>query len=405
MIRPSCDNDFASNVRQIAGATLAASISIGFAYTSLTLFLSNQSKYNRNFKKFQNAKRTCRVVHQPLPTNENKLVYFKGNIKPNDQISDDTFRFTLNLQDKQIIYLYRECEMYQWTECKSDPCNKYSKRWCSAYIDSGDFEEMQSHQNPSNMIPSKLFQTKHFTVSNFTFDLNDSESIIEPKQSIELILQHAKLLKQYEISLIALNDSIAKIRSDHSHYGWYYFARNDKGDTVGDIRVRFWVVTEPLPLTVIGTQNEQKISVLNEKKNDNVCMRCIGTFELDNALKKYFGVKLINRETGSVFVMTQIALGCFMYASQVFRFVWRKALNQPINGAQNMKTGGPAARKANEFGVGALVGTVSICGPAYCFGCLYPHIEILYGKHPVFMNFMCVLTAASIAVGPHYFMK
>eukprot|EP01083_Nonionella_stella_P302453 1042805_1 len=79
------------SVHSVAGATLAASISIGFAYTSLTLFLSNQSKYNRNFKKFQNAKRTCRVVHQPLPTNENKLVYFKGNIKPNDQISDDTF--------------------------------------------------------------------------------------------------------------------------------------------------------------------------------------------------------------------------------------------------------------------------------------------------------------------------
>ena len=104
-------------------------------------------------------------------------------MEPNDEIKDDIFQFDYNPQStkdkkKNIIYLYRECEMYQWKETRSRIANKYSKTWNSNYIDSGTFENIESHQNPqSNMIPSKLFYTKNFKVSNFEFNLENNESI------------------------------------------------------------------------------------------------------------------------------------------------------------------------------------------------------------------------------------
>eukprot|EP00483_Globobulimina_turgida_P012388 UN12411 len=239
------NTDLSFRLRQLGAATLAGTIGICFAYTSMNLFRSNQRNYLRNFKKFLNAKYNCRIVSQPSPTNENKLIYISDDIKPNDNISDDIFEFN-DTCPSQAIYLYRDCEMYQWKENRSNGA-KYFKIWSSVNIDSTDFEDMEHHQNPSHMIQSKLFYTKNFTVANFSFNLNDNEGITEPQVPIRLLLKYAKLLKGYNINL---NGETLKTKEEHSKLGWYYFSNTDnESHQIGDIRVRFWIITKPLSLT------------------------------------------------------------------------------------------------------------------------------------------------------------
>ena len=333
----------------------------------------------------------CRAVSQPSPTNENKLIYICDDIKPNDNIKDDLFQFDLKSDDGNIIYLYRECEMYQWKETQSKISNKYTKTWSSTHIDSTTFEDIKSHQNPSNMIQSKLFHTKDFTVSNFVFNLDENESITQPKIAIHSLLKYAKLLKNSEINL---NGNKSEIKGDHTKYGWYYFSNNTTNDDInsaeiGDIRVRFWIITQPLSLTVVGNQNGKKIISSN---NDIICMRKIGKYKVDNALKKLFHVKLINNETGSIFIMTNIALSCCIYSAELLRPIMLQKDDDPSS--QNMDKSAK-----NEIGIRALIGSTVICGPIYCLSVMYPHIEKIYGKHPTLMNSIGILTVASIVLG------
>ena len=121
------------------------------------------------------------------------------------------------------------------------------------------------------------------------------------------MLKYAELLKNYEISL---NGNRCKLCKDHDKYGWYYFSNNTNNDNlngkyqaeIGDIRVRFWMITQPLSLTVVGRQNGKNINLnkvdkMKESNVDIVCMSRIGKYKVDNALRKLFHVKYINNET------------------------------------------------------------------------------------------------------------
>lgn len=296
--------------------------------------------------------------------------------------------------------------MYQWQETRSRISNKYSKTWSSVLIDSGTFEEIESHQNlQSNMIPSRLFYTKDFKVSNFEFNLNEDEFITDPKITIHSLLEYAKLMKHCDVTL---NGSRPKLRRDHNRNGWYYFSNNtnsiDENGTqepqIGDIRVRFWIITQPLPLTVVGIQNGNKINLnsndcgnkITDSQNDVICMRRIGKYKFNNALKKVFHIKWINNETGSIFVMTNIALSCCIYATELVKPLLLQQI-QPHGDDDG------ALKKSGDLGLRALIGSVVICGPIWSLSVMYPHIEKLHGNHPTLMNSICVLTVASIVLG------
>ena len=336
------------------------------------------------------------------------MIYICDDIQPNDEIKDDLFQLNPNKgTNNNIIYLYRECEMYQWQEMRSRISNKYSKTWRSTYIDSGTFEDIENHENPeSNIISSKLFHTKHFKVSNFEFHLDENEFITDPKIPIRSLLKYAELIKNCNITL---NGNKSKLRNDHERYGWYYFSNNTINTNenskykpqIGDIRVRFWIITQPLSLTVVGKQNGTKINLKgteNEEKtkhveSDIICMRRIGTYKFDNALKKLFHVKWINNETGSIFIMTNIALSCCIFATELL-----KPIVLQIKDDESDNIVGKF-QKSGDLGLRALIGSTVICGPIWGLGVAYPHIENLYGKHPTLMNSIGVLTVASIVLG------
>ena len=255
--------------------------------------------------------------------------------------------------------------MYQWKESS----NKQTNKWSSKLFDSGNFEGSEQ-KNPSSMIESKLFETRDFVISNFIFSLNENESITQPELPIYSLLKYGKLMKRYDVKL---NGQQGKMKEDHSESAWYYFSNSsDQSGSadIGDIRARFWLVSKPLSLTVIGKQNGQSVSLLSN--TDDISVRCIGKYELKKALKRLFRVKLINKDTGSIFMMTNIALCCCLYAGELLK----ELLSRDPNDADCDR------QRENSIGLKALIGSSMICGPTYCLSVAYPYIDDFYCKHP-----------------------
>lgn len=154
------------------------------------------------------------------------MVYVVGQIEPLDHVSDDLFDLDYdgdssnnvmedgndsvnansnksrnsvemsnspslvdNRESSNVIYMYRETEMYQWNESLSSDSdiNKkfgvkkikspistnfvYKKCWNKKFIDSSRFNDASYNRNPHTMPMSQEFYTTHFKIKNFVFDL------------------------------------------------------------------------------------------------------------------------------------------------------------------------------------------------------------------------------------------
>ncbi|MCS7471397.1 hypothetical protein NZK35_32525 [Stieleria sp. ICT_E10.1] len=110
------------------------------------------------------------------PANDGKFVHVSGDVQTNDVLRDDDFAIEYN-----GIRLTRHVEMYQWNENKKSTKEKklgggtrttttytYERDWFPGLIDSSEFDEAHSHQNPTEFVfADRTYQAKNVSLGRF----------------------------------------------------------------------------------------------------------------------------------------------------------------------------------------------------------------------------------------------
>ncbi|MCA9139950.1 MAG: TMEM43 family protein [Planctomycetales bacterium] len=108
--------------------------------------------------------------------NDGKFVHTSGDVQTTDVLRDDDFAIEFN-----GIRLDRHVEMYQWSEDEDRETKKkigggtrttttftYDKGWYSGLIDSREFDEAETHQNPNQVLfADKSEQAKNVSLGQF----------------------------------------------------------------------------------------------------------------------------------------------------------------------------------------------------------------------------------------------
>ncbi|QDV47802.1 hypothetical protein Enr13x_77140 [Stieleria neptunia] len=110
------------------------------------------------------------------PANDGKFVHVSGDVQTSDVLRDDDFAIEYN-----GIRLTRHVEMYQWNENEQTKKDKklgggtrttttytYEKDWYPGRIDSSEFDEAASHQNPTEFVfADRTYQAKNVSLGRF----------------------------------------------------------------------------------------------------------------------------------------------------------------------------------------------------------------------------------------------
>ncbi|WP_182867924.1 TMEM43 family protein [Stieleria mannarensis] len=126
--------------------------------------------------------------------NDGKFVHTSGDVQTDDILRDDDFAIEFN-----GIRLTRHVEMFQWNENEQTSKEKklgggtrttttytYEKDWFPGLIDSSEFDEAQSHQNPTEFVyADRTYQAKNVSLGQFR--LPDSlVAMIGGEEALEL---------------------------------------------------------------------------------------------------------------------------------------------------------------------------------------------------------------------------
>lgn len=131
-----------------------AGIGIGFILilAGLGLLFFNESNNVKNLKTVAEIRE---VAYDISPTynasNDGELVALAGDVTVNADVTDTVFGIT-----ETAVRLVRKVEMYQWveeshTDDDDHTTYTYKKEWRTTLIDSSDFNESGTHQNPTSM--------------------------------------------------------------------------------------------------------------------------------------------------------------------------------------------------------------------------------------------------------------
>lgn len=125
---------------------------------AIPLLFWNEGNFVKTKKTLEEGEATCvslPSVDEVDAAYNNKLVHATGTAVTEEELEDDLFHFK-----KKGIRLVRKAEWYQWVEKINTRTRKtlggdeveervpsYSKKWCSAPVDSASFMESYAHQN------------------------------------------------------------------------------------------------------------------------------------------------------------------------------------------------------------------------------------------------------------------
>lgn len=230
---------------RIIGAFTGILIGLVLIIASFVLVFWNEGHGLHTAQSLEQAQKVLiSVPNSPIdPVNNQKVIYFSGKANTNDKLSDSLLNITVN-----AINLQRDVEMYQWQENSQTKTENqtgggqtqtttytYKKVWADHVIDSSDFQEADSHQNPTSMpISSQTQYAKNVNVGDFSLP-DDLITKISGSTSVGLS----------NISLASLK---AKLNKPIQHYGnGLYVGGNPSTPAIGDLKIS---LSDVLPQTV-----------------------------------------------------------------------------------------------------------------------------------------------------------
>ncbi|MFK7756123.1 MAG: TMEM43 family protein [Flavobacteriales bacterium] len=204
---------------------------------------------------------TSKTIDYISPENDAKLIHISGSVNTSETLSDGDFG--LNIPH---LKLKREVEMYQWKENKetkneenseeNSTTYSYSKDWSQRLIDSQNFNDPTSHQNPK----SKKYESFSKSVSKASLGAH----LLNPKQISRL--NNWVELKFSEISPVA----DAQIMSSEGRPTQIYIGNTSlENPEIGNLRISYQVVYEG-DYTLIAKQTGDSFEPFTTEKGTEI---------------------------------------------------------------------------------------------------------------------------------------
>lgn len=256
---------------------------------------------NRAVKKYQSLKdgvhSVVTVAPQALDQRDyGKLVHLTGMAKTEDILRDNELGLRLN-----AIALKRTVEMFQWKEHKTQKGGEadvrltvysYNMQWDEYLRKSSSFLRKASddgveYKNPSRMpLRSTTLYANTVNVGEYTLSHNLIKSINNFKDyNIPVDMQFPKI-QGYSASL---------------KQGYVYYGANYLKPKVGDIRVRFEIVSPQIVSTIAQQHNNNKLVPYTTSSGDQIELLHIG---------EHSAQKMLERESSSNNISTWVLRFC-----------------------------------------------------------------------------------------------
>lgn len=222
-------------------------------------------------------------------TNDGKLIHFSGLARTPSILTDIDFGV-----GGSALKLSRVVEVYQWIE---DSISKtveklgggtdttttytYKKDWSNSIVDSSDFKEAETHQNPT----SKKYEDKEWVAQNVSVgaytlseDLLKSLSGYQPFTITQEMLNTLPYAKQQELKLV----------------GKIIYSETSDASTpeIGNTRILYQIIT-PQTVSVIAKQTGDTLMPYVTKNGRTISMIVLG----ENTASEMFTGAVANNKT------------------------------------------------------------------------------------------------------------
>lgn len=212
--------------------------------------------------------------------NENKLIHFSGMAKSPTMLVDGEFGISAS-----ALKMQRIVEVYQWKEnSKSKTVQKlgggtettttytYSKEWLDKMIDSSNFREAETHQNPS----TKLFLDQEWIAQGVTVGgYAISEDLISALSGYQ-----AFTIPQ---EMFDARNTTASAQLQLSGNTIYYQTNNIPAPEIGNTRIKYEIIA-PQDISVIYKQSGDMLVPYQTKKG-SISMIQLGKLTADEMFK------------------------------------------------------------------------------------------------------------------------
>ena len=260
-------------------------IFIGFLFVigAIILLFWNEG---RAVKTEQNLKEGFSVVVSVSPDkrdlkNEGKLIHFSGMTKFPDLLIDSEFGISAS-----AIKMQRIVEVFQWKEeSRSKTVQKlgggtettttytYSKEWSDKLIDSSNFREAETHQNPS----AKLFLDQEWiaqgvTVGEYAIS-EDLLSALSGYQSFSIPQEMFDAKNPTSSAQLQLAGNII-----------YYQTNNITIPEIGNTRISYKIIS-PQDISVIYKQSGEMLVPYQTKNGSSISMIQLGRSTAEEMFK------------------------------------------------------------------------------------------------------------------------
>ena len=170
---------------------------------------------------------------------------------------------------RRLLFVRRTVEMFQWVEeTKTEKVGNvggsqdttttytYKKKWSARHHDSSKFEKQRDHENPEPVVQDKVSMPEWVKVGPFSLD---------PHPVINAIVSSAARDLGPEWRVADLegggHEGWHSVHSQLERKGeWYYLGQYRRLPSVGDTRVRFRTVHQPVAaVSVLGVQQGERL--------------------------------------------------------------------------------------------------------------------------------------------------
>lgn len=259
-----------SHGSRVAKAIGGALVGVVLFLVSFIVLFWNEGRAVQTEKSLAEGQSQVRSVNAEKvdAQNNDKLVHLTGLATTQETLTDADFKVSA----PNALKLIREVEMYQWKENKKSEERKnsngssytittyeYEETWSPTHIDSSAFSE-NWHENPKAM----KYESKTQTASKVTIGAYDMTS----EQVAKLDTATPVTVEKKPVELKALKAVM--------HENDIYLGKNPAAPVVGDMRVRFKVVS-PMQVSLVAQQKGSTFAPFQTSAGDALLLVREGT--------------------------------------------------------------------------------------------------------------------------------
>lgn len=253
-----------------------------FVIGAIVLLFWNEG---RAVKTEQNLKEGASIVVSVSPDkkdlkNENKLIHFSGLAKSPNILTDEEFGISAS-----ALKMQRIVEVYQWKEdSKSKTVQKlgggtettttytYSKDWSDKIVDSANFKEAETHQNPS----TKLFLDQEWIAQGVTVGAYTiSEDLLSALSGYQAFVIPQEMFDAKNTTESAQLQLVGNM--------FYFQTNNITTPEIGNTRIRYEIIS-PQDISVIYKQSREDL-IPYQTKNGSISMIQLGKSTAEEMFK------------------------------------------------------------------------------------------------------------------------